>query len=160
MNNFNVKSTVFLGLLSIMVGFNRPAKAAETCVPISLVGGSGNQITKAVSQPTIPGPFGIDITRNNWNTDWAIPGGQRFKRFVTTVSSDKGGTFDIKMYLKYSDQTTGEFYNTEGVQLNPGQPLIIDATPRPEDQPYQVNLFMGGLNHIGNSYTASVVGCY
>ena len=132
---------------------------AETCTPLSLVGGQGSEVTKTVSQPTIPGPFGIDITRNNWNTDWAVPSERNFRRFVATIVSENGGSFDIKMYLKYSDQTTGEFYNTDGVQLNPGKPLTIDATPRPEDEPYQVNLFVGGLEHIGSSYKASVVGC-
>ena len=133
---------------------------AETCIPIAVVGGQGSQVTKTVSQPTIPGPFGIKITRNNWNTDWAVPGDRNFRRFVATIVSKNGGSFDIKMYLKYSDQTAGEFYNTNGVQLTPGSPLKIEATPRPEDEPYQVNLFVGGLDRIGNAYTASVEGCY
>nr|WP_041237806.1 hypothetical protein [Gloeothece citriformis] len=163
MNNLNRKLTVFLGLLSIIFGFNLPAKS-ETCIPLTVVRGQGSTVTKTVSPPTIPagplGALGVDITRNNWNTDWAVPSEENFKSFVATISSDKGGSFDIKMYLKYSDQTTGEFYNTDGVQINPTQPLTIEATPRPDDEPYQVNLFIGGLNHIGNGYTASVVGCY
>jgi hypothetical protein len=125
--------------------------------------GQGSSVTKTVSPPTIPaGPLGIvgvDITRNNWNTDWAVPSERKFRRFVATIVSENGGSFDIKMYLKYSDQTAGEFYNSDGVQLTPGKPLTIEATPRPEDEPYQVNLFVGGLNHIGNTYTASVSGC-
>lgn len=133
---------------------------AETCTPLSLIGGKGSEVDKTVSQPKIPGPFGIDITNNNWNTDWAVPGGNNtYKRFIATIVSEKGGSFDIKMYLKYSNQTATEFYNTSGVQLKPEKPLKIEATSRPEDEPYQVNLFIGGLNHIGNSYKASVVGC-
>jgi hypothetical protein len=151
--------TKVLGILASIVSLNLPA-LAETCTPIPVIGGQGSQVTKTVSQPTIPGPFGIDITRNNWNTDWAVPSERRFQRFVATIASANGGSFDIKMYLKYSDQTAGEFYNTDGVQLNPGKPLTIEATPRPEDEPYQVNLFIGGLDHMGNTYTASVVGCY
>jgi hypothetical protein len=150
--------TPILGILASILSLNLPIKA-ETCIPLSVIGGQGSQVTKTVSQPTIPGPFGIDITRNNWNTDWAVPSEQRFRRFVATIASENGGSFDIKMYLKYSDQTAGEFYNTDGVQLNPGKPLTITATPRPEDEPYQVNLFVGGLDNIGNTYTASVVGC-
>jgi hypothetical protein len=132
---------------------------AETCTPLSLVGGQGSEVDKTVSQPTIPGPFGIDITHNNWNTDWAVSGNNNYKYFIATIVSEQGGSFDIKMYLKYSNQTATEFYNTSGVQLKAGKPLKIEATPRPDDEPYQVNLFIGGLNHIGNNYKASVVGC-
>ncbi|WP_013334529.1 hypothetical protein [Gloeothece verrucosa] len=162
MKKINNKSPIFLVISSLIFGFNLPAKA-ETCVPISVVNGQGNSITKTVSPPTIPagplGMVGVDITRNNWNTDWAVPSEQKFKRFIATISSD-GGAFDIKMYLKYSDQTTGEFYNSDGVQINSNQPLQIEAAPRPDDEPYQVNLLVGGLNHIGSNYTASVVACY
>ena len=147
-----------LGILASILSVNLPVQA-ETCTPLPLVGGQGSQVSKTVSQPNIPGPYGIKLARNNWNTDWAVPGGQQFAHFVATIVSANGGTFDIKMYLKYSDQTTGEFYNTDGVQLNPGNPLKIDATSRPDDIPYQVNLFIGGLEHIGDAYTASVVGC-
>ncbi len=151
-----------LGILASILSLNLPVQA-ETCTPILVVGGQGNTVTKTVSPPTIPaGPLGIvgvDVTRNNWNTDWAVPGDVKFRRFLVTINSNDGGPFDIRMYLKYSDQTTGEFYNTEGVQFQSGQPLKIEATPRPEDEPYQVNLLVNGIESLGKTYTASVVGC-
>lgn len=154
--------TTVLGILASIVSLNLPVQA-ETCTPIPVVGGQGNTITKTVSPPTIPagplGMLGVDITRNNWNTDWAVPGDVKFRRFIVTITSNDGGPFDIKMYLKYSDQTASEFYNTEGVQLQPNNPLKLEATPRPEDEPYQVNLFVNGLESLGKTYTASVVGC-
>jgi hypothetical protein len=73
-------------------------------VLLSLLGGQGSEVTKTVSPPTIPGPFGIKVTRNNWNTDWAVPGGRKFKSFVTTIVSEDGGSFDIRMFLKYSSR--------------------------------------------------------
>jgi hypothetical protein len=153
----------FFGILTSIVSLNSPI-LAQNCSPIPVVGGQGNSVTKTVSPPTIPagplGMLGINITSNNWNTDWAVPGGAKFRRYVVTVTSNDGGIFDIKMYLKYSDQTSDEFFNTEGVQLQPNQPLIIKGTPRPQDQPFQVNLFVNGVRSIGNTYTASVVGCY
>jgi hypothetical protein len=152
-------SSTFLGLLSLSIAWNSPARS-ETCIPLPLVGGQGNSISKTVSQPTIPTIFGVDITRNNWNTDWAVPGDRPFHRFLATIAAPNGGSFDIKMFLKYSDQTTGQFFNQSGVRIEPEQPLVIKAENRPEDEPYQVNLFIGGLNYIGNSYTANVVGCY
>jgi hypothetical protein len=134
---------------------------AETCTPLPLVGGQGSEVSKTVSQPTIPGPLpGVNLTHNNWNTDWVVPTTRKFKNFVATITADNSGAFDIKMYLKYSDDTADEFFNTQGVQIPSERPLRITATPRPEEQPYQVNLFVGGLNRIGNSYKASVVGCF
>ncbi|MEG3438313.1 hypothetical protein V0288_14380 [Pannus brasiliensis CCIBt3594] len=149
----------FLTLISLWPNPNLLARA-ETCIPLPVLGGQGSEVTKSVSQPTIPSPLGIDITRNNWNTDWAVPTDRRFDRFVATITAPGGGSFDIKMYLKYNDGTTGEFFNTAGARLQPGQPLVIKAENRPGDEPYQVNLFIGGVNYFGNTYTASVVGCY
>jgi hypothetical protein len=40
-----------------------------------------------------------------------------------------------------------------------GQPLEIIATPRQNQIPYQVNVLVGGLEAIGNSYKVSVKGC-
>lgn len=152
------RSTV-LGILASILSLNLPVQA-QTCTPLSLVGGTGSEITKTVAQPTIPGPFGVKITRNNWNTDWAIPGGKNLSRYVTTVTSSDGGTFDIRLFLKYSDQSEDEFFNSNQMTLAAGQPLTIEATPRSvKDQPFQVNLFVNGVASIGETYTASVVGC-
>ncbi|PSF39059.1 hypothetical protein C7H19_03125 [Aphanothece hegewaldii CCALA 016] len=150
--------TIILGILASLLGLNLPVRA-ETCTPLTLVGGRGSEITKTVAQPTIPGPFGIKITRNNWNTDWAVPGGILFNRYVATMTSADGGTFDIILYLKYSDQTEDEFFNSRRLELAAGKPLIIEATPRPEEQPFHVNLFVNGVASIGETYTASVVAC-
>jgi hypothetical protein len=76
-----------------------------------------------------------------------------------TIVAENGGTFDIRMFLKYSDQTAEEFFNQNGKRLEPDQPLTIEATPRPEDNPFQVNIFVNGLPAIGQAYRASVVGC-
>lgn len=136
------------------------ATRAETCMPISVVGGQGSEVTKTVSPPTIPGPFGITISHNNWNTDWAVPGDRYFQRFIATITAEKGGEFDIRMYLKYSDQTADESYNVQAYQLEPQQPLTIKGMPRPNNQPYQINLFVGGLKATDKTYKASVQGCF
>jgi hypothetical protein len=146
------------GLFTVLLGSNLVARA-QTCTPLNLLGGTGSEVTKSVSQPTIPGPFGIKITRNNWNTDWAVAGGSNFRRFVTTVSVPRAASFDIRLFLKYSDQTNEEFFNTNGVRIEPGKPLTIEATVREGDQPFLVNLFANGIQHLGNTYTASTVAC-
>ena len=154
-------STTFISLSLAVCNFSFLIKdvQAQACTSLPLVGGEGSKVQKTVSQPSIPGPFGIQIAGNNWNTDWAVPGKKKFKRFIATISSENGGSFDIKMFLKYSDETASEHYNNSNVQINKGTPLKIEATPRIGDMPYQVNLFIGGLEHIGNNYRASVVGC-
>ncbi|MFM8293707.1 MAG: hypothetical protein ACKN9E_04070 [Microcystaceae cyanobacterium] len=153
-----VNRAVLLGMSGILFSVQLPSHA-ETCMPLSLVGGEGSEVTKTVSGPTLPGPFGIKIKRNNWNTDWAVPGGRKFRRFVATIVAENGGTFDIRMFLKYSDQTAEEFFNQNGKRLKANQPLTIEATPRPEDNPFQVNVFVNGLPAIGQTYRAEVVGC-
>lgn len=144
--------------VSILTCFSLPSNA-ETCQPLNLVGGNGTSVTKTVSQPTIPGPLGIKVTQDNWNTDWAVPGNTDFNAFKAEIISKNGSSFSVKMYLKYSDQTSDNFFDQDSVNLKPNEPLIIEATPREKDQPYQINLFVGGLNHVGNNYQASVMGC-
>lgn len=150
--------SVFTALLSI----NLPVQA-ETCVPIPAINGEGNTITKTVSPPTIPagplGMLGVDVTRSNWNTDWAIPGDANFRRYIVTVTSQYEGPFEIRMYLKYSDQTADEFFNDQAFRFQNNKPLQITAQPIPDDEPYQVNLFVAGVEALGKTYTASVVGC-
>jgi hypothetical protein len=147
-----------LSIVTLLTCFALPSNA-ETCKPLNLVGGEGSEVSKTVSQPTIPGPFGINVTSNNWNTDWSVPGGQKFQSFKIKIVSESGGSFGISMYLKYSDQTSDQFFDQESIRLEPNTPLIIEATPRKNDQPFQINLFVGGLNHLGNSYRASALGC-
>ncbi|MEB3227319.1 MAG: hypothetical protein VKJ27_02960 [Synechocystis sp.] len=142
-----------------LISGTQTAIAKETCTPLKLVGGEGSSVTKTVSQPTIPSPLpGIDITKDNWNTDWAVPTLTKFDYFKATVTSE-GGTFNIAFYVKYNDQTAQKFFDQKGVQITANKPLVITATPGPKEEPYQVNLFNGGLDRIGNTYTATVMGC-
>ena len=150
--------TAVVGIAAVLLSVSLPAKS-QSCTPLSLVGGEGTEVKKTVSVPTVPGPFGLRITRNNWNTDWIVPSAQNLNNFVATILSEEGGVFDIRMYLKYSNATADNFYNAKGVRLNAGEPLEIRATSRTDEQPYQVNLFVGEVDNIGKSYTASVVGC-
>lgn len=141
-----------------------PLAADGACLPLIVVGGDEGQtwIEKQVSVPGIPGPFGLRV-RNNWNTDWVIPLPQRFSRFVATIESteeDEEGTYDIEVNLKYPDDTADEVFDADSYQLNVGDPLVVEATPRLEAHPYQVNVFVGGIDHIDNDYRAMVQACY
>ena len=62
--------SILLGSLIALSGLTPSAQAkTETCIPIPLVGGEGNQVIKKVSPPTIPagplGMLGVNITNNN-----------------------------------------------------------------------------------------------
>jgi len=59
-----MKLTSIPGLLSlsaVLLSSHLPA-AAQNCRPLSLLGGEGSEVTKSVSQPTVPGPFGVTIS--------------------------------------------------------------------------------------------------
>ncbi|MEB3174694.1 MAG: hypothetical protein VKN60_05840 [Cyanobacteriota bacterium] len=157
-------SLLALTLLSGAVPVGAKPKP-PACVPLSLVGGQGNEVNKTVSPPTIPagplGMLGVNITNNDWNTDWSLSGqGKPFKTFLIRAESEDTNPFQIRAYLKYSDNTHDEVFNNASFTFTPSQPLEIKATPRPNQQPYQVNLFVAGVNALGQSYSASVVGCY
>ena len=111
--------SIILGSLIALSGLTLSVQAkTETCIPIPLVDGKGNQVIKTVSPPTIPagplGMLGVNITNNDWNTDWAVPlgDGKPFRRFLVTLLSNDGGPFEVRMYLKYGDQISDEFYNS------------------------------------------------
>ena len=133
--------------------FSLPSKA-ESCIPLSVIGGKGNEVEKTVTIPAVPGFFA-----HNWNTDWSIPNHTTFHNYKAVVVSDKGGSFDVKMYLKYSDETADPFYEQENVKIAANDPLKIEITSRRREQPYQVNLLVGGIQASGYKYRAYVYGC-
>jgi hypothetical protein len=63
------------------------------------------------------------------------------------------------MYLKYNDGTADKVYD-QTATLAKNRALTISGTRRLNANPYQVNLFVGGIPVVGNSYTAAVAGCY
>ncbi len=137
---------------------------ADTCVPLIVVGGDDDQTTveKKVSVINLPGPFGLGL-RNNWNTDWIVPLPQRFSSFVGVVEStdEEEDVFDIALSLKYGDDTADEIFNQPGTTLAPGENVEITAMPDRElTMPYQVNIYVGGIDNNGSRYRALVQGCY
>ena len=146
------RSLLLLGFAGMLTSMASPA-IAQSCKPLSVVGGTGTEVTKKVS------PFGTFLTKNNWNTDFAVPSGARFNRFTVTISSQNDASYAMKIFLKYSNNTTDNFLN-QNVSLKVGKSMSFKATPRPSDDPYQVNLYVGGAEAIGNTYTLSVAGCY
>ena len=140
-----------------------PVASAGTCIPLIVVGGDDDQtdVEKEVSTISIPGPFGLGV-RNNWNTDWTVPLPQQFSRFIGVVENidEEGDVFDIGLSLKYADDSADDIFNEAGRTLIPGESVEISAVPEREETPYQVNIYVGGIDNSGSSYRASVQGCY
>jgi hypothetical protein len=124
----------------------------QACFPLQVVGGSGGELSKTVSPPSVP------LFNNNWNTDFAVDARADYYRYVATLMPEHDGEYSIKMYLKYSNDTYDEFYDQK-VTLSAGQPLTISATPRRNEQPYQINIFVGDLVSVGKTYRLTVEGC-
>lgn len=134
---------------------------AQTCTPLEIVKGEGTEVTKSVSPPnvgTIPNlPVGY---RGNWDTDFIVPSGNAFSSYQATIRSESSepATYRVKVYLKYPDDTTDRVFDNE-VELEPGETQTLKGSPRIDQQPYQVNLNIGGYDSIGYSYTISVEAC-
>jgi len=139
--------------LTLLVGNIKPSQAQTgQCTALPVVGGTGTSVTKKVS-----GALGI---ANNHNTDFAVPTGRYFKRFVATIRSGSSESVNlpVKMFLKYSDGTVGQVFNGD-LALQPKQAKQLTGSPRVDAQPFQVNVRIGDLVTSGYSYTLSVSGC-
>ncbi|NET33201.1 MAG: hypothetical protein F6K19_14475 [Cyanothece sp. SIO1E1] len=159
---------VVLGIVAALLSASLPARSQQNCVALPVVGGEGTEVEKTPSAPNIPipiplpGPIGLGAAiRHNWNTDWAVPGGELFKTFVVTLVPGETDDYNIEVYLKYPDETSDKVYDERKIDLTEGEHLVITAEPRSDLQPYQVNVEVGGFNEItdANRYKASVAGC-
>lgn len=126
---------------------------AASCFPLTVVDGRGSVVEKNVSPPS------TGITRDNWNTDFAVSGKTKYQDYIVNITPVKSGKYDVELYLKYSDNTTDNFYKKNNISLVAGKPLEVSATPRQGQVPYQVNVRVGGLGAIDNPYKVSVRGC-
>lgn len=138
----------------------------EGCEPLPLVSGEGSEVTKRTSPPSftiplpLPGPIPDPRVQSNWNTDWYIPNAQEFNHYRVILMPRSNGRYSIQMYFKYPDDTSDQFYENQEIRLTTNQPLIIEAEPRSDLSPYQVNANIGGILSIGVRYTIVVAGCH
>ncbi|NJK34422.1 MAG: hypothetical protein HC919_05425 [Oscillatoriales cyanobacterium SM2_2_1] len=124
------------------------------CIPLPVVGGSGTRITKKLS------PGGTLVTGDNWNTDFVVPTDRVFSRFVVTVTPRNQGSYSLNFYLKYPDNSADRFFSREPITLEKDRPVRqVGRVRSPKDQPFQVNVFVGGFEAIGNTVQIQVDGC-
>jgi len=139
-------------IAGVMLLSQLPAQA-QVCTPLQVVGANRSQVEKKVSVPGA-GP----IARNNWNTDFAIPSGRAYSSYVATIAPRNGGDYSVAMNLKYANDSVDKVFD-EKINLKEGQPFRIKGSPRINSRPYQINLSVGGVEVVGNSYILTVAGC-
>lgn len=131
----------------------QPANAqTQACVPLQAVGSGGTRVEKSVSPP------GTGVTRDNWNTDFIVPSNRNFRRYVARIVPLNEGDYNLQMNLKYRDDTADTVYNRVA-GLPERKNYFISGAPRTNTNPYQVNVQVGGIPVVGNSYVLSVSGC-
>lgn len=143
-------ATVIISLCSLS-----SVAAAPVCTPLKVVGGVGTTVAKEVSPPGVPLPYGFK-KKDNWNTDFEVT--SPATSFVADILAKNLGTYRISMYLKYPDNTSDKVFDQD-VSLQNNQKYTIRGSSRANMSPYQVNLFVGGIPVVGNSYTATVFRC-
>jgi hypothetical protein len=127
--------------------------SAQTCTPLRAVGGNGTRVEKTISVPGA-GP----ITRDNWNTDFVVPAGAAYSAYTATITPRNKGTYSVQMNLKYPNGTVDKVYDQK-IELAERKPLNIRGSSRISGKPYQINLSVGGVEVVGNTYTAAVSAC-
>ncbi len=148
-----IASLSSVALLSGLPALTSPT-VAQSCTPLEVVGGEGTDVTKIVS------PIGTFIFVNtNWDTDFAVSSTSNYTSFVVTMLPEEGEIYDIDVYYKYSDGTADQVYSAAGAVLTEGEPLRISEPDRVDENPFQVNVRIGGIVAEGNRYTVSVQGC-
>ena len=124
----------------------------QACTPLQVVGGNATQVQKRVSLP------GTLASRNNWNTDFVVPANQPFRRYVATIEPLNRAKYHVQMSLKYVNSTADQVYN-QTTTLRQNQEFTVSGSPRIDATPYQVNLSIGGISALGDTYKASVSAC-
>jgi hypothetical protein len=128
---------------------------AQTCRPLAVVNGQGTTVEKKISPPGSPLPYG-QAFRNNWNTDFVV--NNRAQRYIAKIVAINGGKYRVAMHLKYPNNTSDKVYE-QTLTLTDGKAVTISGSPRTDQTPYQVNILVGGVPVVGNSYRASVAAC-
>ncbi|NJP08076.1 MAG: hypothetical protein HC866_00205 [Leptolyngbyaceae cyanobacterium RU_5_1] len=126
--------------------------SAQTCVPLPVVGGTGTEVRKTISIPSI-GP----LARSNWDTGFTVSGGP-YSNYVARITPRSEGNYAVQLNLKYSNNLVDKVFD-ENVELTRKQPLKITVPPRSSENPVQIDLSVGGGEVVGNTYTLSVEGC-
>ncbi len=148
-----VKAFTLATSVSLPFVLNAPAQADETCVAFRPMGSQTYEVRKTVSATGVTPGF-----RNNWDTDFVVPPGTRFTRYIATITSDTPENYNIIFNFRFADNTARQVFRRDGVRLVGGVPFQIIGEPPPgAKQPIQINTNISGRQ--GATYRVSVSGC-
>jgi hypothetical protein len=144
-------TAIALGLGIIIINLapsaNAKKKPASNCQLLKEVSTNQTKIRKEIQT----GPFG-----NNWNTDFAVPAGVKFKSYKANMIPENNADYQVAINMKYSDDTSDVAYQ-RNVPMKRGQTYSLPFKSATNRQPYQINLNIGG--DVGNVYNISVMAC-
>lgn len=154
-----ISNRIFSRVLMVFVGASIPfstqslVNAAETCKAFRPISGSGYEVRKSVSSTGVtPG------VRNNWDTDFVVPPGTRFTRYIATITSQTPENYNIIINFRFADNTAQQVFRRDGVRLVGGVPFqIIGEPPTAARQPIQINMNISGRQAA--TYRVGVSGC-
>ena len=151
-SSFNFFFAVTLGLSFVTNSNQVQAQPSDMdndkCEYFKEVTTDGTEIRKKI-QDTL-------IRRNNWNTDFAVPTGEKYDFFVGKMLPENTDNYEVSIHLKYPNGTSDTVYS-RNIELERGESYSLTFQTPTSNQPYQVNVRVGGSNN--NAYTISVLGC-
>jgi len=152
-NRLFLRTTIAVATVGLSLSSTSLVQAAETCTALKPVGSNSFEVRKTISSSGVtPG------VRNNWDTDFLVPPGTRFIRYVGTITSETPENYNIIVNFKFNDGRAQQVFRRDGVRLVGGVPFqIIGEPPAGANQPIQINMNISGRQ--GATYRVSVTGC-
>jgi len=153
LNHCLLKSLSVIAGVSLSLVVQTPSKADETCIAFRPLESNTYEVRKSVSSTGVtPG------VRNNWDTDFVVPPGTRFTRYIATITSETPENYNIIINFRFADNRTSQVFRRDDVRLVGGVPFqIIGEPPMGARQPIQINTNI--RSRQGATYRVSVSGC-
>ena len=121
------------------------------------MGTTGTPGSTTTTTTTTPGTTDtMGTTGIPGTTDFSVPGGGGFNGFVARMTATDAGTFPVRIYLKYSNNTS-DLVLDQPVSLNAGETKSLAFAPRTDAEPFQVSTV---VDSQGRAYTVYVDGCF
>lgn len=130
-----------------------PSAYAETCYLLPMSKTTNTIIKKTIS------PIATILTDDNWHTDFVIFSDRSFNSYEATIVSDHTASYNVELNLIYRDHRFNQSYKKDNVTIAFGKPLRLLGIPKSIHDPSQINMLVGGISAIGNTYTIFVEGC-
>lgn len=150
--NFSLalSASLSLGVLSAISSVNAQPKPTNDnqCIPLREVTTDKTEIRKQV-QVTL-------LRRDNWNTDFGVPGGKNFSFFVGNMTPENTANYDVTINLLFANGATESAFS-RNVPMQKGETYSLTFQSSTGQQPFRINARIGGANN--NAYTISVAAC-